>query len=184
MKPRIAPLDPPHPADIEAALRKWMPPGAAVEPLALFRTLARHPLLFERMRPLGSALLGKLSLAAAERELVILRTCARAGADYEWGVHVAAFAAAAGLGEAELRATRSGDGATLPERQRLILRLCDELHDTATVSDALWDALSRHFAPEQALELTVLAGFYRLISYVINVARVTPETWAASPPPA
>ncbi|HEX9104014.1 MAG TPA: carboxymuconolactone decarboxylase family protein, partial [Polyangia bacterium] len=84
---RIAPLEPPYPPEIAASLHKWMPPGAAVEPLALFRTLQRHPALAERMRPLGAFLLGKTSLTLRERELVILRACARCGAEYEWGVH-------------------------------------------------------------------------------------------------
>src|SRR5262245_50476152 len=171
MQPRIEPLTPPYTPEIAEALRKWMPPGSALEPLALFRVLARSPLLFERMRPLGSALLGKLPLPAAERELVILRTCTRAGADYEWGVHVSAFAATAGLGEREIAATRSGDTTGLPPRWALLIRLCDELHDTATLSDGLFAALAAEYPPERILELVVLAGFYRTISYIINAAR-------------
>ena len=33
--PRIAPLQPPYTAEIDALLKKWMPPGAASEPLRL-----------------------------------------------------------------------------------------------------------------------------------------------------
>src|SRR5205823_11687948 len=42
LMPRIAPLEPPYPPDIEAALAKWMPPGSPMEPLRLFRTLVVH----------------------------------------------------------------------------------------------------------------------------------------------
>lgn len=56
--PRIAPLDPPYDPAIDAQLVKWMPPGSAVEPLKLFRTLAIHDDLFSRMRPLGAGILG------------------------------------------------------------------------------------------------------------------------------
>ena len=52
--PRIAPLEPPYEAEIDALLKKWMPPGAATEPLRLFRTLAVHDELASRMRPLGA----------------------------------------------------------------------------------------------------------------------------------
>src|SRR5690349_15021200 len=97
--PRIAPIDPPYAPDVAAWLAKWMPPGQAAPPLALFRTLARHPSLGDRMRPLGSALLGRGALPPRVRELLLLRTCARCGAEYEWGVHVTAFAAAVGLDE-------------------------------------------------------------------------------------
>jgi 4-carboxymuconolactone decarboxylase len=56
--PRIAPLEPPYTPDIDAALRKWMPPGAELEPLKLFRTLNVHEELASRMRPLGAGILG------------------------------------------------------------------------------------------------------------------------------
>src|SRR6516162_2696362 len=105
MTARIAPLSPPYAPEVQAALNKWMPPGETVEPLKLFRTIARHQLLSERMRPLGGALLGRSSLQPRTRELLILRTCARCGAEYEWGVHVAAFAAAVGLDEQAVSAT-------------------------------------------------------------------------------
>jgi 4-carboxymuconolactone decarboxylase len=36
------------------------------------------------MRPLGAGLLGHGRLSMRERELVIDRACARAGAEYEW----------------------------------------------------------------------------------------------------
>lgn len=48
-RPRIAPLQPPCAPDIAAQLSKWMPPETAIEPLALFRTLAVHDELFGRM---------------------------------------------------------------------------------------------------------------------------------------
>ena len=43
-----------------------------------------------------------------EREIVIDRTCARTGCEYEWGVHVATFAGAAHLTEEQVRATVLG----------------------------------------------------------------------------
>src|SRR5271154_2183711 len=105
---RIAPLQPPYDPDTEAALRKWMPPGFDAEPLALFRTLAIHDELSSRMRVLGAGLLGHGHLAPRDREIVIHRTCARAGAEYAWGVHAVAFGAPLGLTEAQLAATVCG----------------------------------------------------------------------------
>ena len=83
--PRIAPLEPPYAPEMEGALRKWMPPGSDVEPLKLFRTLNVHEQLASRMRPLGAGILGHGLVEPREREIVIHRTCARAGAEYEWG---------------------------------------------------------------------------------------------------
>lgn len=185
-RPRIAPLEPPYPADVAEALRKWMPPGTDAEPLKLFRTLNVHEQLASRMRPLGAGILGHGRLAPREREIVIHRTCARAGAEYEWGVHVLAFGKPLGLTDAQIEATVHGgadDPAWSAEDAQLI-ELADELHDTATVSDRLWSRLAARFDSDQLLELLVTAGWYRLISYVINGAGVQHEPWAARFPQA
>lgn len=178
--PRIAPIEPPYDPDTEAMLMKWMPPGAEVEPLKLFRTLMVSPELAARMRPLGSKLLGGSALDHREREIVIHRATARAGAEYEWGVHAIAFGRPLGLTDDQIAATARGaaDDDAWDERDRLLVRLVDELHDTATVSDDLWDALAREWSPPELLELVVLAGWYRVIAQVINVAGVELEPWA------
>jgi alkylhydroperoxidase family enzyme len=179
--PRIAPLEPPYEPAIEAILAKWMPPGSAVEPLALFRTLAVHDELASRMRPLGAGILGHGRIEPREREIVIHRTCARAGAEYEWGVHVLAFGRPLGLSDEQIAASVNGraDDPAWSERDALLVRLADELHDTCTVSDGLWSALAVHYSDDQLLELVITAGWYRLLSYVIDAARVQPEPWAA-----
>jgi alkylhydroperoxidase family enzyme len=133
------------------------------------------------MRPLGAGILGHGRVAPRDREIVIARTCARAGAEYEWGVHVLAFAMPLGLTDAQIGATvnaAAGDPAW-SEAESLLIELCDELHDTATVSDELWARLAAGYAEDQLLELLVTAGWYRLLSYVINGARVQREPWAA-----
>jgi 4-carboxymuconolactone decarboxylase len=180
MPPRIAPLDAPYEEAVAQTLAKWMPtPG--IPALALFRTIARHPMLRERMRPLGAGLLGHGTLPARVRELVILRTSARCDARYEWGVHVTAFAAAAGLDRDTIRATALATPDQLAHRDdddAIVMRIADELHDRATLSPALFDAAVARFGAEGALELAVLAGYYHVISYVISVAGVEPEPWA------
>lgn len=184
--PRIEPLAPPYQPGIEEMLRRWMPPGSALEPLALFRTLAVHTELFGRMRPLGAGLLGHGLLEPREREIVILTTSARAGAEYEWGVHAEAFGKAVGLSEAQIAATAAGDASdpAWSERDALLVRLADELHDGATVSDELWAQLAAGWTAPQLIELLVLVGWYRLLACVINGARIQLEPWAARFPAA
>jgi alkylhydroperoxidase family enzyme len=178
--PRIEPLQPPYEPDTEAMLRRWMPPGTEVEPLTLFRTLAVHEDLFARSRPLGAAILGHPRVEPREREIVIHRTCARAGAEYEWGVHAVAFGAPLGLTEEQLVATVSGaaDDPAFSDEDSLLVRLADELHDSCTISDELWSALAERYRDDQLLELVMTAGWYRTISYVINAARIDLEPWA------
>jgi alkylhydroperoxidase family enzyme len=178
---RIAPLEAPFAPEVEAELARWMPPGSGAPPLALFRLLASDLPLAQAMRALGSHLLGRrLALSLREREIVIDRVCARSGCEYEWGVHVAAFGAAAGLTEEEIAATVAPPGAAsaFTGREALLVELVDALHDGGTVDDALWARLAAHFDERQLLELLVLCGWYGLISLVANGARVPLEEWA------
>ncbi len=179
-EPRIAPLQPPYDPDIEAMLKKWMPPGSPLEPLALFRTLAVHDELSSRMRPLGGGILGHGRIDPRDREIIIHRTCALTGAEYEWGVHAVAFGKPLGLTDEQLAATvhgTAGDPAW-SERDALLIALADELNERCDVSDELWAKLAERFEPDQLLELVITAGWYRLLSYVINAARVPLEPWA------
>ena len=185
-QPRIAPLQAPYAADVEEMLRRWMPPRAPVAPLALFRTLAVHPELMSRMRPLGSGILAHGTVPPRDREIVVHRTCARAGARYEWGVHAAIFAEAVGLTAAQVAATAGGEDAAQDPcwsvEDAALVRLADELHDTSAVSDALWAQLAERYSDQQLLELVITAGWYRTLAYVINAARVPEEEWAARVP--
>ena len=179
--PRIAPLEPPYAPELEQTLNKWMPPQSPLEPLALFRTLALHDELMARMRPLGSGILGHGRVDPRDREVIIHRTCARAGAEYEWGVHAVAFGKPLGVSDEQLAATVIGtaEDPAWSAQDALLIRLCDELHDTCGVSDSLWGELAARFRSDQLLELVITAGWYRLLSYVINAARVELEPWAA-----
>jgi alkylhydroperoxidase family enzyme len=172
---RVAPLEPPYSETVAAALARVMPAG--VPPLALFRTVAVNERVFLRL--MAGGLLDRGSISLRERELVVDRTCARCGSEYEWGVHVAFFAERVGLSPAQVAATAGADHSALPERERLLLRLADELHERAQVSDALWEALREHWSDEQLIELVALAGFYHLISFLTNALRIPAETYGA-----
>jgi 4-carboxymuconolactone decarboxylase len=178
---RIPPLDPPYDPAVEARLEKWMPPGSATEPLALFRTLAVHDELMSRMLPLGAGILGHGRVAPALREVMIHRTCALCGAEYEWGVHAVSFGEPLGYTDAQLRSTVDGsaDDPVWSPDQALVFRLADELHATDRVSPDLFAALAERFAHDQILELVITAGWYRTLSYVVNTAGVPLEEWAA-----
>jgi alkylhydroperoxidase family enzyme len=174
--PRLPAAPGPDSEAVTTALARLMPPG--VPPLLLFRTLATNERVL--LRVLASGLLDKGTLSLRERELVIDRTCARLGSEYEWGVHVAFFGPKAGLSPDDIVATTAvPPPASLPECEQLLLRLVDELVDTATVGDGLWAQLAAAYRPEQLVELLVLVGSYHLISFVTNALRLPPEPFAA-----
>ena len=174
---RIAPRESPYSPAVQEALDRIMPPG--VPPLALFRTLAVNERVF--LRVMAGGLLDRGSIGLREREIVIDRTCARCGSEYEWGVHVAFFAERVGLTAAQVAATCAPEpeAGAFPERERLLLRLVDALHDRTRVDDALWAALRAHWTDAQLVELIALAGFYHLISFVTNALRIPPEPYGA-----
>jgi 4-carboxymuconolactone decarboxylase len=174
MHSRIAPLEPPYPSSVQEDFAKLMPPG--MQPIALFRTIAHNPRVLGRFR--RSGLLDPGSISIRERELVILRTTARSGSEYEWGVHVAFFAKAAGLTDRDVSATALGTADAFDERDRLLIRLADELHDHHTLGDALFDTLRARFDEGQLVELIALAGYYTLVSFMTNAARIPLEPGA------
>jgi 4-carboxymuconolactone decarboxylase len=175
---RIPPLESPYRPEVAESLRRMMPPGA--EPLRLFRTVARNPAILERFRTTGAYILNFGRIEPIDREVLLHRTCARCGCEYEWGVHVVAFGRPLGLSEELLRATvlEGSDAPVWSERQRLLVRLADELHDTAHVSDALWGQLAEHWDDAELIELIATAGFYHLVSFMANAAGVQPERFA------
>jgi len=179
---RIEPAARPYDDDMEKTLDALMPPG--VEPLVLFRTLARNPRVFRRF--MAGGLLDKGSISLREREIVIDRACARCGGEYEWGVHVAFFGERVGFGPEEIAATVApgAEASCWSAREKLIVGLVDRLHDTNTIDDAHWLALKAEFSDEQLLEMIVLTGFYHMVSFVVNATRLPLEDYAARFPQA
>lgn len=177
---RVTPVAPPYPPALQAVFDGIMPPG--VPPLALFTTLARVPRVFDRFR--AAALLDRGPVTLRHREIVIHRTCARCDCPYEWGVHAAWFAERTGLTHAHLAATLSGQSHDLvwSDEERLLIRLADELHDTADVSDELWRELAAAFSIEQIVELMALVGFYHTVSFFANGLRLPMEPFAKPAP--
>jgi 4-carboxymuconolactone decarboxylase len=182
-RPRLAPLGPPYEEEVAKTLERMMPPG--VEPLKLFRTVAHNRFLLDKLRSTGAYLLNFGTLDPRDRELVIHRVCARCGCEYEWGVHAVAFGGPLGFSDRRLAATviASADDPSWSERDALLIRLVDELHDTATVSDTVWSGLAAQFEPAQLVELVTLVGQYHAVSFVANAFRVEREEEAARFPP-
>lgn len=178
--PRIDPVTPPYPPDLQAALDQLMLSG--VPPSALLTTLARVPRIWDRFR--AGSLLDGGPLSLRDREIVIIRTSARCRCAYEWGTHVAIFARRAGLTPEQVHAIVVGnaDDAVWSDEDQLLIRLADELHDTASISNLLWKALVTSFSVEQIFELIALVGFYHTASFFANGLRLGAEPYPLWPP--
>jgi alkylhydroperoxidase family enzyme len=174
--PRLAPLDPPYAPDIASQFDRIM---RGAPPLVLFRVMAGHARAWEKFR--GGSLLDRGPLSLREREIVIDRTCARTGCEYEWGVHVATFAGAAHLTPDQVRATVHGNGSEpcWSKAEQSLISAVDALHDRATLSDTEFSGLSAHYDEAQILEIMLLCGFYRTVSYLANGLALPLEEKAA-----
>lgn len=169
--PRVTPVENAGP-EVAELLAKTMS-GDDGRPLAIFRTMARHPRMMKRFNVLGGFFLGRGELPARDRELVILYTAWRSGCEYEWAQHVL-IGRKAGLTEDEIgRVVRPG--AEWPEREALLFRATDEILERADLSDATWAGLAAHFDEKQLVELVTLVGFYRMTAGFLNATGVQKE---------
>jgi len=172
-QPRVEPLEPPYDDETAAALDLLGPP------IQLFRVLARRPDLARGISGWGSYYLSRrAAMTLRHREIVILRTTALCGADYEWGIHVTTFGAKAELDEAQLRSLGAGtanDPCWREPSDAVVIAAVDALHHDNELHDATWSELVEAVGTDAALEVTLLAGWYHAISYAVRTLRLPLE---------
>jgi len=171
--PRITPLPPderePRTQELLDSLR-FDPDG---EDMHLFATLARHPRLLKRWSQFGGLLLAGGTLSARDREVLILRTAANCGADYEWGHHLP-LGRHAGLTDDEMAAL-AGSAAAAEAVDADLVRAADELHEANVIGDATWAALAARYDEAQLIELCMVVGQYHLVAFTLRSLRIQPE---------
>lgn len=174
---RLAPLEPPYPADIQADFDRIMPQD--VPPLVLFRTVATSRRAWTKFR--AASLLDRGPLSLREREIVIDRTCALTRCEYEWGVHVTIFAQAAKLTGEQVRATvlEPAEAACWTDAEQALIAAVDALHHRATLTRREFEALAAYFDGAKILEIFQLCGFYRTVAYLANGLDLPLEPTAA-----
>jgi hypothetical protein len=171
--PRIAPVAPPYDERTTDALAALGPP------IMLFRMFARRPERALAIHDWGSYYLSRrCALSVRHRELVIDRTTALCGAEYEWAIHVRAYAAKAGLTEAQIHSLARGDAGDEcwgAAADRGVLHAVDALHATCDLSDERWADLVAATGEDGALEVVLLCGWYHAISFAARALRLPLE---------
>jgi alkylhydroperoxidase family enzyme len=177
---RIAPVAEPYGPATGDLLERMMPGGRP--PIAMFTTLARNHEMAEAVHALGAYQLSRrLSISLREREIVIDRTGARLGCEYEWGVHVLVFAEKAGLDAVQIRSLThgtSGDACWTSERERVLIDLVDALCRDHDVDDTLWSRATRSFQDAELLDVIALTGWYHAVSFTARAVRLPLEPGA------
>ncbi len=137
------------------------------DPGPIVAALAQVPEMLEATMPFLGRVLGPSCLQARIKEIVILRTSARASCRYCIEAHTV-VARDAGLSVAEVRALR-GElrvEATFPDpAERTVIGWCDALVGTGPVHGDIKASLGRAFADYEVVELTLLGATTLLLNH-------------------
>ena len=171
--PRVAPIEPPYDRETEELL------SALGGDLAVFRLLARSTERGRAIHGWGAYYLSRaLCLSLRQRELVIDRTTALCGSEYEWGVHVTAFANKVGLTADQVTSTSTGgpdDECWTDVMDRAVLRAVDGLVLRHDLADPEWADLVAAVGDDGAIDVLLLCGWYHAISFLTRVSRLPAE---------
>ena len=129
------------------------------DPGPIVAALAQVPEMLDVTMPFLGTVLGPSAISARNKEMVILRTSARAACRYCVESHTV-VARDLGLSVAELRALRGEgdvDAAFPDEADRAVVGWCDAIVGTGAVEPAARLRLLRVFAEHEVVELTLLA---------------------------
>lgn len=132
---------------------------ATGDPGPIVAALAQVPELLDVTMPFLGTLLGPSAIPPRTKELVILRTSARAACRYCVQSHTV-VARDIGLSVAEVRAIRGEaevGGAFADEADRAVLGWCDAIVGTGPVDPGARVRLLRVYAEHEVVELTLLA---------------------------
>lgn len=163
---RIAPLSQPYPEALAPVLDALTPDGGKA-PMR-FRIIGTAKRAWQKF--IAGSLLDKGPMPMRERELVIFRTAARIGADYEWGMHAALFAERCAIGEDQLEALAKlpADQGGWTDAEAALLATVDILIDKRHLGDEEFAMIAAHFSSDQILEIVQLIAFYQGVAMVVG----------------
>ena len=152
--------------ELEARLRQlW---GT---PVNLYRALGNHPGLVAAWTEFANAIRHDSRTPRALRELMILRTAQLARSEYEWAHHLR-MARKAGLPEEKIEALAGWrESPAFDARERAALALTEGVM-ACDVSDAVHAEVRKHFSDAEFVELSLTAGFYAMVSRMLDAMRV------------
>ena len=137
-----------------------------------FNAWMHRPDLGDAAHRLGERLRFHGVLPGAAREIAILAVGAKWMAEYEWWAH-ARIARREGVPEEAIGAIRRGARPALPDPvERAAYDFTAALLDTGKVDRARYDEACARLGEEGLVELVTLAGYYTLVSFILNAFEV------------
>ena len=141
------------------------------KPVNLYRALGNHPALAAAWTEFANAIRHDSKTPRALREIMILRTAQIARSEYEWAHHLR-MARKAEVSEAKIAALPSWrTSGEFSARERAALALTEAVM-ACNVSDEVHAEVKRHFSDAEFVELSLTAGFYAMVSRMLDAMRV------------
>jgi 4-carboxymuconolactone decarboxylase len=140
-------------------------------PVNLYRALGNHPALTAAWTEFANAIRHESRTPRALRELMILRTAQIARSEYEWAHHLR-MARKAGVDEAKIAVLADWRTARIFDpKERAALALTEAVM-ACNVTDSVHAEVKRHFNDAEFVELSLTAGFYAMVSRILDAMRV------------
>ncbi len=133
----------------------------------VFRVMANHVRLLKRWTPFAGYFMTKQTLSSRDRELLILRVGWHTGSAYVWEQHLL-LARALGFTDAQIERIKQGTQADWDDKDAALMRAVADLFKDSVLSDATWEALSRHYSTEQIMDTVFTIGQYALSAWALN----------------
>ena len=141
------------------------------KPVNLYRALGNHPGLAAAWTEFANAIRHDSKTPRALRELMILRTAQIARSEYEWAHHLR-MARHAGVPEAKIAALAGWRASALFDaRERAALALTEAVM-ACNVTDEVHAEVKKQFSDAEFVELSLTAGFYAMVSRMLDAMRV------------
>jgi 4-carboxymuconolactone decarboxylase len=137
-----------------------------------FGVLLHHPQLGERVADVGEIIRYHGVLPGAVRELAICTTARESGAAVEWAGHAPLALKEGATAEAVEVVRQHGSTTGLAQQEALVVEAVRTLFSEHALTDSQYDKLVAAYGVEGVIELTVLAGYYGLLGFVLNTLRV------------
>ena len=137
-----------------------------------FVPLLRSPEFMTRLQKTGEYLRYNSALPARLSEFVILITARHWSQQYEWFVHHP-LALKAGLKAETAQALAEGRRPVdMADDETVAFDFCDELFRTQSVSDATYARALSEFGEQGVIDMLGVAGYYSMLSMILNTTRV------------
>ena len=136
-----------------------------------FNVYLYKPEIGDVVQKLGHELRFASDLSGQLREVAIITVAQHWRSNYEWFAH-SLIAQKEGVSDEAIAMIKDGKAPTGNDEWALVHRLVSEFLKTTRVSDATYGQAIKAFGEAATSELVILAGFYCMVSGVLNVFEV------------